>query len=242
MAMRDEDFGAALTPVEADDGHWWPPMAAPARGPRDWQSLYEAAHARAEELRRAERAARSRAGSLKWQLDKSRDKLKAAVEEVKEVRRAAKNALFYQAEVARLEKLLLQAGVESSRRSTIMSLRMEVFRLREALQASQARKNATVPRPEAARGRSRLRRRRQRGRTRPGRCRGRTPGCARRWSARRSRRTSSWRCAGRSRRFADRNERHRLRRPARAPGCARRWNGRGSRRTRSRRCAGKSVP
>ena len=116
MAMRDEDFGAALTPVEADDGLWWPPMAAPARGPRDWQSLYEAAHARAEELRRAERAARSRAGSLKWQLDKSRDKLKAAVEEVKEVRRAAKNALFYQAEVARLEKLLLQAGVESSRR------------------------------------------------------------------------------------------------------------------------------
>ena len=53
MAMRDEDFGAALTPVEADDGLWWPPMAAPARGPRDWQSLYEAAHARAEELRRA---------------------------------------------------------------------------------------------------------------------------------------------------------------------------------------------
>ena len=37
--------------------------------------------ARVEELVRSERAARSRAGSLKWQLDKSRDKLKAAVEE-----------------------------------------------------------------------------------------------------------------------------------------------------------------
>ena len=145
MAMRDEDFGAALTPVEADDGHWSPPMAAPARGSRDWQSLYEQAHARAEELRRAETAARSRAGSLKWQLDKSRDKLKAAVEEVKGVRRAAKDALFFQAEVARLEKLLSQAGVDSSRRGTIMSLRMEVFRLREALQASQARKDATAP-------------------------------------------------------------------------------------------------
>ena len=145
MAMRDEDFGAALTPVEADDGHWSPPMAAPARGSRDWQSLYEQAHARAEELRRAETAARSRAGSLKWQLDKSRDRLKAAVEEVKGVRRAAKNALFFQAEVARLEKLLSQAGVDSSRRGTIMSLRMEVFRLREALQASQARKDATAP-------------------------------------------------------------------------------------------------
>ena len=130
MAMRDEDFGAALTPVEAEDGLWSPPMAAPAR---------------AEELRRAEMNARSRAGSLKSQLDKNRNKLKAAVEETKEVRRAAKNALFYQAEVARLEKLLSQAGVESSRRGTIMSLRMEVFRLREASQASQARKDTTAP-------------------------------------------------------------------------------------------------
>ena len=158
MAMRDEDFGLALTPVEADDGLWSPPMASPTRGPRDWQSLYEQAHAlaetgrtraaaRAEELLQAERAARSRAGSLKWQLDRSRDKLKAAVEETKEVRRAAKDALFYQAEVTRLEKLLSQAGVESSRRSTIMSLRMEVFGLREALQASEARKDATVPPP-----------------------------------------------------------------------------------------------
>ena len=143
-------------------------MASPTRGPRDWQSLYEQAHARAEtgrtraaaraeELLQAERAARSRAGSLKWQLDRSRDKLKAAVEETKEVRRAAKDALFYQAEVTRLEKLLSQAGVESSRRSTIMSLRMEVFGLREALQASEARKDATVPlrperRPAAAQG------------------------------------------------------------------------------------------
>ena len=105
MSMRDEDFGAALTAVEAEDGLWSPPMAAPAR---------------AEELRRAGMDARSRAGSLKSQLDKNRNKLKAAVEETKEVRRAAKNALFYQAEVARLEKLLSQAGVESSKRSTIM--------------------------------------------------------------------------------------------------------------------------
>ena len=137
MAMRDEDFGAALTPVEAEDGLWSPPMAAPARA--------MAAPARAEELRRAEMNARSRAGSLKSQLDKNRNKLKAAVEETKEVRRAAKNALFYQAEVARLEKLLSQAGVESSKRGTIMSLRMEVFRLREASQASQARKDTTAP-------------------------------------------------------------------------------------------------
>ena len=102
--MRDEDFGAALTLTEADDGIWSPPTAAPVLEPRDWPSLYEQTHARAEteraradaaeacaeELRQAEMTARSRAGSLMWQLDKSRDKLNAAVEEPKEVRRAAK--------------------------------------------------------------------------------------------------------------------------------------------------------
>ena len=149
MAMRDEDFGAALTLTEGDDEVWSPPMAALASAPRDWRALYEqaqaradAAEARCEELRRAESDARSRAGSLKWQLDKSRDKLKAAVEEVKEVRRAAKDALFYQEEAARLEKLLSQAGVESSKRSAMISLRKEVFRLREALQAPAVGKDA----------------------------------------------------------------------------------------------------
>ena len=154
MAMRDEDFGAALTLTEGGNEVWSPPMAAPTSAPRDWQALCEqaqaradAAEARCEELRRAESDARSRAGSLKRQLDKSRDKLKAAVEEVKEVRRTAKDALFFQAEVARLEKLLSEAGVDSRKRSTIVTLRMEVFRLHEALQASEARKDTVVPPP-----------------------------------------------------------------------------------------------
>ena len=158
MAMRDEDFGAPATLDEADGGFWSPPLAAPASEPRDWQSLCEqaqaraemeraradAAEARVEELVLAEREARSRAGSLKWNLDKSRNKLKAAVEEVKEVRRAAKDALLFQAEVGRLEKLLSEAGVESRKRSTMMSLRMEVFQLREALQSLQAGKDAVA--------------------------------------------------------------------------------------------------
>ena len=151
--MRDEDYGAALTLAEGDDGLWSPPMAAPACEPRDWRSLYEQAYARAEkeraradtaqaraeQRRRAEVDSRSRAGSLKCQLDTCRHKLKAAAEQTKEVRRASKDALFFQAEVARLETLLSQAGVESSKRTTIVSLRMEVARLRTALQASQAR-------------------------------------------------------------------------------------------------------
>ena len=149
MAMRDEDFGAIPTLTEADGGPWSPPMAAPASAPRDWRSLCEQAQARAEteraradaaearvaELLVAERTARSRAGQLNTQLDKSRDKLKAAVEEAKEVRRTAKDALFHQSEVTRLQKLLSEAGVDSRKRSTIVSLRMEVFELREALNA-----------------------------------------------------------------------------------------------------------
>ena len=88
--------------------------------------------------------ARSRAGSLKSQLDKSWDKLKAAVEETKEVRRAAKDALFFQAEVTRLEKLLSEAGVDSCRRSTIVSLRMEVVRLRKTPERAEGRKDELV--------------------------------------------------------------------------------------------------
>ena len=56
----------------------------------------------------------------------------------------AKNALALQAEVTRLEKLLSEAGVESNKRSTIMSLRMEVVRLRKSVPASKV--------PRAARG------------------------------------------------------------------------------------------
>ena len=50
----------------------------------------------------------------------------------------------------RLEKLLSQAGVESGRRGTMTSLRMEVFCLREALQAFVAGKDATEPMPAGA--------------------------------------------------------------------------------------------
>ena len=61
--------------------------------------------------------ARDRAGSLKWQLDRWRNKLKAAVEKTKDVRRTAKNALSLQAEVTRLENLLSEASIEPTRLS-----------------------------------------------------------------------------------------------------------------------------
>ena len=241
MAMRDEDFGATLTLTESDGGLWSPPMAAPASEPRDWQSLYEqaqaraeteraradAAEARAEELLQAQRAARSRAGLLKTQLDKGRDKLEAAIEEVKEVRRAAKDALFHQSEVARLEKLLSQAGVDSRKRSMIMSLRMEVFQLREALPAPKPGKDtAGAPRQEIAsltRENARLRKALERSQEQ----KDELAALRRKVAAllRRLKRAAQSSPPG-----------------GRASGCARRWNGRASRRTRSRRGAGKSVP
>ena len=139
MSIFDEDIGAGLASVEGVAGVWPPPEAA----------RVATAEAGCEELRRTEMDARSRAGSLKWQLDKCRDKLTAAEQETKAVRRTAKNALALQSEVTRLKNLLSEAGVESSKRSTIMSLRMEVARLRRAVPASEA-----VPRAAPRRSRN----------------------------------------------------------------------------------------
>ena len=112
--------------------------------------------ARCEELRWAEVAARNDAGLWKSRFETSRKHLTAAVEEMKAVRRAAKDALFLQAEVARLTKLLSDAGVEPGKRrarvslsqavrelkqqqNTIKSLSRENTRLRKGAKASQNR-------------------------------------------------------------------------------------------------------
>ena len=71
------------------------------------------------------------AGSLKWSLDRRRDNLKAVEEEVRAVRRTAKDALHLQSEVRRLEKVLADAGGGSSSR-TLGSLR-RVVELRHSL-------------------------------------------------------------------------------------------------------------
>ena len=62
-------------------------------------------------------------------------------EETKEVRSTAKDALSLQAEVARLEKLLSEAGVESSKRSRISSVSKERRRLRAALEQAENQKD-----------------------------------------------------------------------------------------------------
>ena len=165
MASRNEDFGADLALTEGNDAIWSPSGPAPAREARDWRSLYEqaparverecsradAAEARAEELRWAEVDARGRAGSLKWQLDRCRNKLKAAVEETKDVRRTAKNALSLQAEVTRLENLLSEASVEPTRRRPITKADKETRRLRATLERAENQKT-TIESLRAERG------------------------------------------------------------------------------------------
>ena len=119
--------------------------AGPWPAEPDWRLLYEraeTAEARAEELRWAEVAARTEAGSWKSRFEVARRNRQEAVEETKRVRRVAKDALFLESEVARLTRLLREAGADPRRRSTIMSLRMEVERLRKAVPGAdvQARK------------------------------------------------------------------------------------------------------
>ena len=157
MAIRDEDFGADLSLVESDEGIWSSPEAAPTRTPRDLRSPYEreraradAAEARCEELRWAEVASRTDAGSWKSRFRACRSKLTAAEEETKELRRAAKDMPALQAEVARLKALLSEEGIEWKEDAATEALRKENARLRSAL-AAEGREDAIGPRSAEAR-------------------------------------------------------------------------------------------
>ena len=170
MVMRDDDFSTDLRSTESASGDWSFPSTGTARPPRDFQSLYDrervradreraradAAEARCEELRWAEVAARSDAGSWKSRFEASRQKRQAAVEEAKEARRAAKDALSSEAEVARLKKLLADAGVDTGKGVAVAPQRMtaqeprarqntprsrSVRQLRKALETTQTQKD-----------------------------------------------------------------------------------------------------
>ena len=160
MAVLDEDFGTDLTLVEGNGGVRSSPVSVPERAPRDWRSQCEreraradTAEARAEELRWAEVASRSDAGSWKSRFKACRRRLSEAVEETKEARRAARDVPSLQAKVARLETLLSEAGIGSNESSKIEALRKEVARLRKALAVPEARKGAIGPRPAETRRR-----------------------------------------------------------------------------------------
>ena len=106
MEIRIEDIRTPPVPRVADDGRL-PEASAP--GPVDWKFLCERvraedaeAEARCEELRWREVRARQRASSLDAVGKSNRAKLKAAREEVREVRRTAKRAVALEREAARL--------------------------------------------------------------------------------------------------------------------------------------------
>ena len=138
MEIRIEDIRTPPVPRVAADGQL---SEASAPGPVDWKFLCErervraegadAAEARCEELRWREVRARQRASSLDTVSKSNRAKLKAAREEVREVRRTAKRAVALEREAARLGRLLAEAGVDARKRSTVVSLRMENAALRE---------------------------------------------------------------------------------------------------------------
>ena len=147
MAVLDADIAPDLMSVEVDGGIRFSPALRPERGPCDLLALLEreraradreraradAAEARCEEFRLAEIDARARAGSLKWHFDRSRSKLKATVEEAKELRRTAKYIPTLQAELGLLEQVLSEAGTGSSEHNAIGSARMVIRRLRGIL-------------------------------------------------------------------------------------------------------------
>ena len=167
MAVLDEDFGTDLTLVEGNGGVGSCPVSVPGPTPRDLRSLYEreraradreraradAAEADAEELRWAEVASRSDAGAWKSRFKACRGRLNEVVEETKEARRAARDVPSLQAEVARLETLLSEAGIGSNESSKIEAQRKEVARLRKAMTVPEAREGVVGPRPAETRRR-----------------------------------------------------------------------------------------
>ena len=160
MATCEADVGTELTLVRGGDGIRSLPESVPASEWRDWCLVYERERARADEAearakvaeghaaqwRRAEIAARSRAGSWQVQCEASRDKLNEARAETEAIRRTAKEALSLQAEVRRLRKLVGAAGMPWRKRPSMVSLRKQVGRLRRKNAALRAQARAAKTR------------------------------------------------------------------------------------------------
>ncbi len=146
MAVLDDDFTVDATLAEGG-AIWSPPKPTPGGTSHDYRALYEreraraqAAEARCEELRWAEVAARSEAGSWKSRFKSCRSKLDAAVEETKKLRREVKaGAPGLHREVTRLRKELSQALAEPSaaatqaRKDRLAALEAENLQLRKTV-------------------------------------------------------------------------------------------------------------
>ena len=153
--MLDDDFTVDATLAEGG-AIWSPPRPTPAGASHDCRALYEreraraeAAQARCEELRWAEVAARTEAGSWKARFKSCRHKHDAAVEETKKLRREVKaGAPGLHREVTRLRKELSQALAEPSaaatqaRKHRLAALEAENLQLRKTVKAAKAAREA----------------------------------------------------------------------------------------------------
>ena len=161
MSILDADFATGQTPVETDEGIRFSPARRPEREPSDLLTLYERERARAdreqaradgaqalcEELRRAERAARSNASAWKTRFGTCRGKLTAAEEEKKKLRRKVDATLSLQPDLERLDALLCEADAETGgQHIKIVSVRMTITRVCAAMQAVEDGRRRPAPR------------------------------------------------------------------------------------------------
>ncbi len=94
-----------------------------------WKSLYEESQALYRELKHELTWQRSRAESYEWWWKKASTELEAEREERERISCVVENSLSLDKEIQRLRALLAEIGVDTHKRSTIVSLRMEMVRL-----------------------------------------------------------------------------------------------------------------
>ena len=118
------------------------PVPGPSGAPEVWRRLHEeekrradAADGRAERLKREKVQAHREARYWKAQWGRARNALEAARAEAEDLRRVSKDALHLRSEVDRLETLLAAIGVDTRKRSTMASLRIENGRLQAGSEA-----------------------------------------------------------------------------------------------------------
>ena len=110
--------------------------------PEAWARFHEeekrradAADGRAERLKREKVQAHREARYWKAQWGRARNALEGARAQAKDLRRVSGDALHLRSEVDRLETLLADIGVDTRKRSTIVSLRIEAGRLQAEIEA-----------------------------------------------------------------------------------------------------------
>ena len=130
MVVLDEDFSAGLTLVEGDGGARSFPVVVAERTPREWRSLYEREHARAEEERARADAAQARCDARAEEERARADAAQARCEEL------LWEALEAEVEASRSRCRFVEVAVQS----TIRSLRTELGELRRRKQIVQLNK------------------------------------------------------------------------------------------------------